>query len=158
MENPEESNRGMRSFASLGFSSQEKNDQIRASIIQIILNSSNSQIMLSTLASKIGQFFQVDACLIFCHNIDFFNPVRIGFWHEQQFPILDEDGLVPHLSRFVGERASTTKLITVNDRQEHLDKLIDRQFESIPAEAWLGIITRFQGKANGLILLLKSFT
>ena len=156
MENPEESNRGMRSFASPGFSSQGKNDQIRANIIQIVLNSSNAQIMLSTLAGKIGQFFQVDACLIFCHNIDFFNPIRIGFWHEQQFPVLDEDRLVPHLSRFVEERASTTKLIIVNDRQEHLDNLIDRQFESIPAKAWLGIITRFQGKANGLILLLKS--
>ena len=134
----------------------EESNLIRAKIIQIILNSSNSQIMLSTLASKIGQFFQVDACLIFCHDIDSFNPIRIGFWHEQQFPVLNEDKLVPCLSQFVSEQTSTTQLIIVNDRQKQVGDLLDKQFETIPAQAWLGIVTRFQGKANGLILLLKS--
>ncbi len=156
MENPEESNSGTSSFASPGFSNQKTNDQIRAQIIQIILNSSNSQIMLSTLASKIGQFFQVDGCLIFCHDTDSFNRIRIGFWHEQKLLILNEDKLVSCLSRFVEERISTAELIIIDDRQQHLDKLLDKQFEKIPAEAWLGMVTRFQGKANGLILLLKS--
>ena len=156
MENPEESNHRRSSFTSHGLKSQGTNDQIRASIVQIILNSSNSQIMLSALASKIGQFFQVDACLIFCHDIDSFNPIRIGFWHERQFPVLNEDKLVPYLSQFVREQASTKQLIIVNDRQKHLGNLLDWQLEKIPAQAWLGIITRFQGKANGLILLLKS--
>ena len=134
----------------------EESNQIRANIIQIILNSSNSQIMLSALASKIGQFCQVDACLVFCHNIDSFNPIKIGLWHEQQLPIPNEDRLVPFLSQLVGDRASRTQLIIVHDRQQHLGDLLVQQFEDISAQAWLGIVTHFQGKANGLILLFKS--
>lgn len=134
----------------------EESNQIRADIIQIILNSSNSQIMLSTLADKLGQIFQVDACLIFCHEIDSFNPSRIGFWHGQKFPVLDEDKLVPLLSQLVVYRASKTQLMVVNERQKYSIYVLNQQSVQIPAEAWLGIVTRFQRKANGLILLLKS--
>ena len=134
----------------------EESNQIRANIIQIILNSSNSQFMLSALASKLGQFFQVDACLVFCHSIDSFNPIRIGIWHEQQLPIANEDRLVPFLSQVIADRASKTELIIVHDRQQHLGDLLVQQFENISTQAWLGIVTHFQGKANGLILLFKS--
>ena len=134
----------------------EESNQIRASIIQIILNSSNSQFMLSAIASKLGQFFQVDACLIFCHNVDSFNPTRIGLWHEQQLPMPNEDRLVPFLSQLAADRASKKQLIIVNDRQQHLGDLLVQQFGDISAKAWLGIVTHFQGKANGLVLLFKS--
>ncbi len=134
----------------------EGSNQIRANIIQIILNSSNSQFMLSAIASKLGQFFQVDACLIFCHNVDSFNPTRIGLWHEQQLPMPNEDRLVPFLSKLAADRASKKQLIIVNDRQQHLGDLLVQQFGDISAKAWLGIVTHFQGKANGLVLLFKS--
>ena len=156
MENSEELNQEMPSFASSDLNSQRTNDQIRAEIIQIILNSSNSQTMLSALASKIGQFFQVDACLIFCHNLDSFNPIRMGLWQETTLPVLHEDEIVPGLSQLTKSQASREQLIIVNDRQQYLGDLLDEQWAQIPAKAWLGMVTRFQKKANGLILLLKA--
>ena len=134
----------------------EESNQIKTEIIQIILNSSNSQMVLSSLANKLGRFFQVDACLIFCDEIDSFNPFRIGFWHGQKFPILDEDKLIPLLSRFLSEKGATTKLIVVNDRQKDANEILDKGFDDIPSQACLGVVTRFQSQANGLILLLKS--
>ena len=156
MENPAESNYGMGSLASSNSNSPKTPDQIRAEISQIILNSSNAQIMLSALASKIGQFFQVDACLIFCHDLDSYNPMRIGFWYEQLFSVLDEDKLIPCLSQLIESQRAEAKLIVVNDRQKYLNDSLDEYWEKIPARAWLGMVTRCQGKANGLILLLKA--
>lgn len=134
----------------------EESNQIKAEIVKIILHNSNSQMVLSSLANKLGQFFQVDACLIFCDEIDSFNPFRIGFWHGQTFPVLDEDKLIPLLSQLIVEQKTATGLMIVKDRQKDSNYLLNKQFDYIPAEAWLGITTEFQSQANGLILLLKS--
>ena len=47
-----------------------QSNQIKQEIIKVILNNSNSQIILSTLASEVGKFFQVDACMIVSADID----------------------------------------------------------------------------------------
>ena len=133
-----------------------ESNQIRQEIIQVILNSSNSQIILSTLASKIGQFFQVDACAIVSGDINSLNPFKIELWQEEQFPVLQKHRLVAFSSQLLAHQESIVEPIVVSDRQKHLGGLFNEQLEKIPAEAWLGIITRFQRKANGLILLLKS--
>ena len=133
-----------------------ESNQLTQEIIQVILNSSNSPTTLFTLASRIGKFFQVDACIIFCSDNNSSYPVKIGLWQEKKFPILKKNQLVSFCSQFLVDAESTEEPVAVSNRQHHLGDLLDKHFENIPVEAYLAMITRFQGKANGLIVLLKS--
>ncbi|MDJ0572228.1 MAG: hypothetical protein QNJ53_24730, partial [Pleurocapsa sp. MO_192.B19] len=53
-------------------------DQIGNSILQVVLESLDSQTLLSDLASKVGELFMVDACIIVCPKANSSNINEIG--------------------------------------------------------------------------------
>jgi GAF domain-containing protein len=64
--------------------------QIKEQIIQVILTDSNSQTILSRIADKMGNFFQVDGCAVICAPSSSANNSQIGFWSEKNFTLDDE--------------------------------------------------------------------
>ncbi len=137
-----------------------KSSQIGQQIIQALLTSSDSSTVLSSIASKMGELFKVDVCVIVSGEPNSVSPLQLGWWHGEQFSAFNEQALSQLLSQSsllptvpLGEPWATA------DRQTQPLVFLDEQLPAIlSVRALLGMVTCFQGITNGTILLGKSQT
>jgi len=128
---------------------QEPN-QIEQEITKVIQAGLDPQTMLSRLASKLGENFQVDICAIVA---DFNSQKTAGFWYSKTAETPRENlntiffqSILPKVSIDI-EFSAIADLKTANNNSNlNLPK-------EIPLRALLKIPTQFQGNINGAILL-----
>ncbi|MGL5796434.1 MAG: GAF domain-containing sensor histidine kinase, partial [Waterburya sp.] len=129
------------------------------SILQVILESSNSSTILSKLANKLGDLLVVDACIVVSAPANYISMNEIGDWQSKNTSLSPkvQSQLVQQLSyvtlnnddyasSFLSDRALSTEL-------QPLKHLLTELF---PTKSWLGVTTKYQNQTNGLILLFKS--
>jgi signal transduction histidine kinase len=133
-------------------------DDIGSSILQVILESSNSSTILAKLASKIGNLLVVDACIVVSTPANYISMNEIGDWQSKNTSLSPQvkSEIVQQLSyltlnhddyssSFLSERALSTEL-------QPLKHLLTELF---PTKSWMGVTTKYQDQTNGLILLFK---
>ncbi len=135
-------------------------DQIGNTILQVVLESSDSQTLLSDLASKVGEVFTVDACIIVCPKANSSNINEIGCWQEKNFTAIGNSQIIQQVSRLQlsNQDAPQSSIVnSVNRKTSHLFGPIEHLLQEILAnQTWLGITTQYQHQTNGLVLLFKS--
>ncbi len=133
-------------------------DDIGSSILQVILESSNSSTILSKLASKLGNLLVLDACIVVSTIANEVIMNEIGYWQSKKTSLSPkvQSQLVQQLSyltlnhddyssSFLSDRALSTEL-------QPLKHLLTELF---PTKSWMGVTTKYQDQTNGLILLFK---
>ena len=134
-------------------------DQIGNSILQVVLESSDSQTLLSDLAGKIGELFMVDACMIVSPKANSSNINEIGCWQEEEFPASVQSQITQQLSRLQLSSKSSNdarQSLLVSGETPHLLEPIEHLLQEIlPTQTWLGVTTQYQHQTNGLVLLFK---
>ena len=130
-------------------------DGIGSTILQVILEVSNSADILSNLAAKIGGLFTVDACIIVSTKADGENLNDVNYWQQDSSSFSVEDKIIDQLSHLSLSEDDRPRLI---DRtQPHLFDSLEQLFAQFPAPTiWLGVTTGYQQQINGLILLVNS--
>ncbi|MGK7874621.1 MAG: ATP-binding protein [Xenococcaceae cyanobacterium] len=128
--------------------------QLGQQIIQVILTSPDSQTMLSRIALKLGEMFHADACLI-VPGISPTDTVQTGFWRAGDFPVLSPETKAQLLSHPVlADVLAGAEPLAISDLQTTQNKsTFDWPWEVLPVRAVLRIATRFQGTANGMIVV-----
>ncbi len=128
---------------------QEPN-QIEQEITKVIQAGLDPQTMLSRLASKLGENFQVDICAIVA---DFNSQKVAGFWYSKTAETPRENlntiffqSILPKVSIDTEFRAIADLKTANNNSDLNLPK-------EIPLRALLKIPTQFQSNINGAILL-----
>ncbi|MGL5075427.1 MAG: GAF domain-containing sensor histidine kinase, partial [Waterburya sp.] len=133
-------------------------DQIGSSILQVILESSNSSTILSKLASKLGNLLVVDACIVVSAPANYISMNEIADWQSNtslspkvQSQLVQQLSYVTlnhddYASSFLSDRALSTE-------SQQLKHFLTELF---PTKSWLGVTTKYQDQTNGLILLFKS--
>ena len=134
-----------------------KFDQIKQEISQVILSHSNWQSKLSYMAQKIGELFQVQSCGIVAGSLNALNKQQIAWWHETEFPADQEDRLLQQLNKLLTEADAVSESEQIDQNLVDFFGLNENLFQEIlPTKTLLGTATRYQGKTNGAIVLLKS--
>lgn len=135
-----------------------KSSQIGQQIIQALLTSSDSSTILSSIANKMGELFKVDVCIIISGEVNSLSPVQMGCWGGEQFSVFKEQALSQLLSQSILlPTAPIAEPWATPDRETQPLVFLDEQLPKIlSVRALLGMVTCFQGIANGMILLGKS--
>lgn len=132
-------------------------DHIGSSILQVVLESSNTSNILSDLANKIGDLFVVDTCIVVSSQANSNNINEIGYWQEEKFFPTVQKSIIQQLSGLLLSDEAGTQSRIVNRETSNLFPTIEHLLQEIlPTKTWLGVTTRYQNHSNGLILLLKS--
>jgi signal transduction histidine kinase len=126
--------------------------QLERQIIQTILEVRDGQTMLANLAQKLGEFWQVDFCVVASQEL-----TKIGWWsrtelpnHSQQF--LQEFPFDKTIASLPIAKPLAVDSSTLSDTAHPLYPFIS----NLPNRAFLGITTQFQKSPNGIIILGKS--
>ncbi|BAZ43500.1 GAF sensor signal transduction histidine kinase [Chondrocystis sp. NIES-4102] len=132
-------------------------DEIKNSILQLILESSNSMTLLSELAMLIGNWLLAETCMVFS-TINFENIDTIGYWQSAKvtLPPTVKSQIVQQLSNLeLNDHGSSSRLsdVTRSSGFSPLDHLLQTL---LPNKISLAVTTKYQGQINGLILLLRS--
>ena len=131
--------------------------QIGQQITQIILTSPDPSTLLSRTAHALGEFFQVDACLI----VAGVNPTamtQMGLWRADDYPALPSGYQAQQLAYkaltddLVGAYSLAIPDIQASDTCEAMSWCS----ELLAAKTVLKIYTRFQSSVNGVIVLGRS--
>jgi len=130
-----------------------KSHQIEKRILEVISNSHVS-VIFNNLASIIADLFEVDACCVISGDLDSRTNWEFGFWLDELLNLAEKQ----HLSVLLSDSIFLKSVIS----EEHLKSNFafskhvfnDNCFAKIS----LNIITSFQGKANGAVILLQSHT
>lgn len=130
-------------------------DHIGNSILQVVLESSNNESILSDLAIKIGDLFVIDTCIVVAANANNINDV--GYWQENSDSTA-QNSIIQQLSRLpLNDIDTAVESRLVNQATSDLFLTIEHLLQEIlPTKTWLGVTTQYQNQTNGLILLLKS--
>lgn len=132
-------------------------ERIGSSILQVILESQNNLDILSDLASKIGNLFVVDACIIVSTQANGSHLNQINYWQEDSPYLAAKSQINARLSHLLLDRDDGDRISLISPTKSHLFNSIENLFqETLPTKTWLGVTTKFQHQTNGLILLLKS--
>jgi signal transduction histidine kinase len=135
-------------------------DHINSSILQVILESSNSSTstILSKLASKIGNLLVIDACIVLSAPANSMSMNKIGYWqseNESLSPTI-QNQIVQQLSYLnLNHYDSDSSFLVSTAMYSDLQPLEHLLTELLLSKNWLGITTKYQDQTNGLILLLK---
>ena len=129
------------------------NEYIKDSILQVVLKNSHADEFWSVLASKIGDLFSADACLIVATVADSSGVNQLGYWQQPDRLVLPEK-IIQQLS---------VLSLPASDRDRSLIEQPSALFDSIenllqsllPSCTWMGITTQFQQQTNGMVLLFK---
>ena len=124
-------------------------ERIRQQIVRIIVSSTDSEFLLSSMAALIGEFSQVEACVIISSDRNTANNWQIGWWHGEQFSLDDKERVLQQLSYWQFEEDNQTESNLLGS----MENLVR---EILPTKTILGTSTQYQEKTNGVILLLKS--
>ena len=124
-------------------------------INQIVVQSSNPEMMLKQISQAWGEAFAVDCCLVIAVD-EVLQPQQTGYWSCEelfssvtllQFQLIDAILLLPQ-----------TELLAIDDLKTlEIKKSSQGQDLSLPVQSVLSIPTYFQGKQNGLITLWRLY-
>ena len=128
-----------------------KSHQIEHHIFKVVSNSHVS-VILNNLASMMADLFQVDACGILAGDVDSAKNLEFGFWRNEIFTIAEKE----HLSSLLSDSIFLKSAISGDPSKSNFSFSTNIFNESCFAKTSLNIITSFQGKANGAIILLQS--
>ena len=161
-----------------------KSHQIEKQILQVISNSDVLGI-LNNLASITAELFQVDACGIISGDVDSTKNLNFGWWRNETltergagetpaYPIevltkskqaTPSQGVVPstvaeadQLSQLWSDSIFSKSVIAAAHVKSHLAFSVNIFNQNCCAKTSLNIITSFQGKVNGAVILLQSHT
>ena len=126
-------------------------EQIANAILQIVLNDPDGSTILSNLTATLSNLFAADLCIIIATEIDSLKNNKVGVW--QSKTILTESD-IEQLSGLSIDTAHQQSAVVeaTSDLFGRIDPLIQN---ILPSKTWLGISTQFQGRTNGLVVLLK---
>ena len=129
-------------------------DHIVSNIFQFIQASLNSPNILSNLAGKFANLLLVETCIVV--SIDAYGSTnQVGYWQKDHL-LLTTQKITQLLSSLSLAQSDFTPSQVLIQKDSHLFKTIDHLVkEVLPGKSWLGIITRYQQKVNGLVLLFK---
>ena len=131
--------------------------QIGQQIIQVILTSPNPSTWLSRIAQTLGEFFQVDACLIVA-GVNATAITQMGLWRADDYPALPSEYQVQHLAHrmLTDDLVGTNPLAIADIQASDTYKTMGWCSEVMAARAVVRIYTRFQSSVNGVIVLGRS--
>ncbi|PSB28402.1 ATPase [Chlorogloea sp. CCALA 695] len=125
-------------------------------INQIVVQSSDPEMMLKQISQAWGEAFAVDCCLVIAVD-EALQPHQTGYWSSEelfssttllQFQLIDAILLLPN----------RTELLAIDDLKTlEIQKSSQGQDLSLPVQSVLSIPTYFQGKQNGLITLWRLY-
>ncbi len=114
-----------------------------------LISQCNSSILMKQLASDIGKLFQANGCAIISGNIEQINNLEIDWWHNGDFSQVKVEVLEKFFTQLLQENSAVVEpKLTNNITLETSAKLL-------PQISSLHIITSFQEKANGAVVLLR---
>ena len=126
-----------------------KSHQIEKQILKVISNSHLPSI-LNNLASTMADLFQVDACGIISGDLD--STENLQFAWSQAQTLLEKE----HLSVLWSDSVLSKSVVSRDKLSTNLAFSNEIFPQNCFAKTSLNIITSFQGKANGVVTLLKS--
>ncbi len=129
-------------------------DHIVSNIFQFIQADLNNPSILSNLAGKLANLLFVETCIVV--SIDAHGSInKVGFWQEDHL-LLTQDRIIQQLSSLSVNQGDLTPSQVLIQEDSYLFKTIDHLLQEVlPAKSWLGIITQYQQRVNGLVLLFK---
>ena len=126
--------------------------QIEQQITQIILTSPEPETLLESITRALGEFFQVDLCLIVAAADSSFKP---ALWSADGYPKLSQEHPVQLLEHPVlSDNFTGADPLAITDI--HLcasEKARGEPWGRLPTRAVVRIYTRFQSFVNGVIVL-----
>ncbi|MEA5576698.1 GAF domain-containing protein [Anabaena sp. UHCC 0451] len=139
---------------------EETSQALVQKINQIITNSQTTSSMLQEIAHLLGVAFKVDCCCLVTTTTDESSQVSTANWcHEQALEMSQSDQILSKqdLSVSLPVVRCATEPLTIEDVSTIQETLaIGCQSLPIPMKSVLAITTRFSGKNNGVISLIKS--
>lgn len=133
---------------------QEYPAQLGQQINKIILNSFDSETVLQQIAQALGEAFRVDCCLIMV-TADNQAIAQIAHWHsDNAFPAMPPQHQKEQLASVMRTGSDPQGIDDVQAVETSL--LTGWRHLPMPVRAVLEIPTRFQGKINGVISLIRS--
>ncbi len=130
----------------------EKMQHIEQQILRLI-SRSNSSTLVKQLASTLGELFHADGCGIISGNIDQINNLEINWWGNGAFSNVELEVLEKFFTQLLRENSAAVEPTLTNDTTP---ETLETSGKFLPQISSLHIITSFQGKANGAVVLLKS--
>ncbi|WP_013322257.1 GAF domain-containing sensor histidine kinase [Gloeothece verrucosa] len=121
-------------------------------LIRLIQTNPDPQLMLTGIATILGEYFQGDICLIVADPSS--AAISPGFWAKDisQYEISKQLLLHPLIKTMVIE---TDPLVIADVQADHQASQIKELAQLLPLKALLGVATHFGQEINGLILLAK---
>ncbi len=123
--------------------------EIEQQILRLI-SRSNSSTLVKQLASTLGELFHAYGCGIISGNVDQSNNLEINWWHNGDFSNVQLEVLGKFFTELLRENSAAVEPTLKNDI------IPETSGKFLPQISSLHIITSFQGKANGAVVLLKS--
>jgi signal transduction histidine kinase len=123
-----------------------------ARIINIVgtaLSESTPLTILSALASQIGELLGLEGCALVVGDINTLSYPLIGWWHGTNLTKAERDLLLQYFE------------LSLFDENLSIEsgEFVERELpQIIPGKIFLSLATRFQGKQNGTIVLIKSLS
>ncbi|ELS01435.1 signal transduction histidine kinase [Xenococcus sp. PCC 7305] len=127
-----------------------KSHQIEKQILKVISNS-HASVILNDLAAIMAELFQVDACGILSGDIDSAKNLEFGLWRNGFFTAAEKE----HLSTVISEAVCSKSVLSRTHSKSHFSFSADILNGNCFAKTSLNIVTSFQGKANGALILLQ---
>ncbi len=137
---------------------QEEPAQLAEKINQIILNSSEPKTVLHQIAQVLGEAFRVDSCLIGTVTGDSSQPGTTAHWFSDKHPKVPPQNQTLSLGQLDLQVVQfACEPLTIDDVQTIESSLVNGcKHLPLPIQAVLTIATRFQGKNNGVISLIRT--
>lgn len=127
-------------------------NQIENIILQLVLENSSSSIILSDLASKLGNMLAAETCIVVSTKFNSSDINQVDYWQEKG---LLSAQIIERLSYLTLDDADNNASVLHSSSKiyQGIDSLLQDIF---PTKTWLAMTTQFQHQTNGLVLLLKS--
>ncbi len=114
-----------------------------------LISQCNSTTLMKQLATDIGTLFQANGCAIISGNIEQINNLEITWWHNEDFSQVEVEVLEKFLTQLLRENSAVVEPKLKNKITPETSAKLLPQISS------LHIITSFQDKANGAVVLLR---
>ncbi len=123
--------------------------EIEQKILRLI-SKSNSSTLVKQLANDLGELFQANVCGIISGNIEQVDNLEIYWWHNADFADIEQKVWVKFFTQLLQKNSAGVEPKLQNNLT------LENSDNSLPQLSSLYIITNFQGKVNGAVVLLKS--
>ena len=124
-------------------------DGVTNRIFKVVLENLYSEISLSDLASKIGNLFEADACLIISTIADS-GENALGYWQLKELAVPNK--LIEQLSGLLSSHYSTVPQSSDRSLWSSIERLVG---EIMPTTAWMGTGSQLQQQIKSSILLFR---